>query len=105
MLVAPHRALLAAALAVCVLARAAAPAATPSPEDASRDHARAPANATPVTPAVCLEAVVSPVSGFAECVNPRGAPVQPPPPRPQSPCEAAGRDCAGDTTREPQTQR
>jgi hypothetical protein len=30
----------------------------------------------------CKEAVVNPVSGFAECVNPRGAPVPSPPPRP-----------------------
>lgn len=30
----------------------------------------------------CEIAVVSPVSGFAECVKPRGAPVDPPPPRP-----------------------
>jgi hypothetical protein len=29
----------------------------------------------------CEEAVVNPVSGFAECVNPRGAPVPSPPPR------------------------
>jgi len=33
--------------------------------------------------AVCKEAIVSPVSGHAECVRPRGAPVDPPPPRPQ----------------------
>jgi hypothetical protein len=32
--------------------------------------------------AICKEAVVNPVSGFAECVLPRGAPVDPPPPRP-----------------------
>jgi hypothetical protein len=30
----------------------------------------------------CEVAVVSPVSGYAECVKPRGAPVEPPPPRP-----------------------
>ncbi|HUI62914.1 MAG TPA: hypothetical protein VLX90_21980 [Steroidobacteraceae bacterium] len=30
----------------------------------------------------CHVAVVSPVSGFAECVDPRGAPVAQPPPRP-----------------------
>jgi hypothetical protein len=34
-------------------------------------------------PAVlCKEAVVNPVSGYAECVRPPGAPVAPPPPRP-----------------------
>lgn len=33
-------------------------------------------------PAVCKEAIVNPVSGYAECVQPRGAPVDPPPPRP-----------------------
>jgi hypothetical protein len=30
-------------------------------------------------PAKCLEAVVNPVTGYAFCVNPRGAPVEPPP--------------------------
>lgn len=34
------------------------------------------------TPAVCEEAMVSPVSGHAECVRPLGAPVAAPPPRP-----------------------
>lgn len=33
-------------------------------------------------PAPCKEAVVNPVSGYAECVQPPGAPVDPPPPRP-----------------------
>jgi hypothetical protein len=31
----------------------------------------------------CKTAVVNPVSGFAECVDPRGAPVEAPPPRQQ----------------------
>jgi Protein of unknown function (DUF2380) len=34
------------------------------------------------TPALCKLAIVSPVSGYAECVDPPGAPVDPPPPRP-----------------------
>jgi len=51
--------------------------------------AQAPAPAAPSpTPAaataVCKEAVVSPVSGFAECVDPRGAPVAPAPKRPDA---------------------
>jgi hypothetical protein len=33
--------------------------------------------------AICKEAIVNPVSGHAECVQPVGAPVDPPPPRPQ----------------------
>jgi Protein of unknown function (DUF2380) len=33
-------------------------------------------------PAVCKLAVVNPVSGYAECVDPSGAPVDPPPARP-----------------------
>jgi hypothetical protein len=41
-------------------------------------------------PAKCREALVNPVSGFAECVKPRGAPVAPPPKRP---------DAAADTGR------
>lgn len=32
--------------------------------------------------AVCKMAIVNPVSGYAECVRPLGAPVDPPPPRP-----------------------
>ena len=32
--------------------------------------------------APCKEAIVNPVSGYAECVRPLGAPVDPPPPRP-----------------------
>ena len=35
----------------------------------------------PPAPPRCEEAVVNPVSGFAECVKPRGVPVDPPPPR------------------------
>jgi Protein of unknown function (DUF2380) len=38
--------------------------------------------ATP--PALCKEAVVNPVSGQAECVQPLGAPVAPPPRRPEA---------------------
>jgi hypothetical protein len=39
--------------------------------------------AKPPVPAVpCEEAIVNPVSGHAECVRPRGAPVDPAPPRP-----------------------
>jgi hypothetical protein len=38
----------------------------------------------------CQEAIVNPVSGNAECVRPRGAPVDPPPPR-SPPTKAACR--------------
>jgi hypothetical protein len=34
---------------------------------------------TSAAPAKCLEAVVNPVTGYAFCVNPRGAPVESPP--------------------------
>jgi hypothetical protein len=34
---------------------------------------------TAASPAKCLEAVVNPVTGYAFCVNPRGAPVESPP--------------------------
>jgi len=41
-------------------------------------------------PAVhCEEAIVSPVSGDAQCVRPMGAPVDPPPPRPRRVTPAA----------------
>jgi len=42
--------------------------------------------------AICQEAVVSPVSGYAECVKPRGAPVAPPPKRPDAVRAASGVD-------------
>jgi hypothetical protein len=35
-----------------------------------------------VAAVLCEEAIVNPVSGHAECVRPRGVPVDPPPPRP-----------------------
>jgi hypothetical protein len=41
-----------------------------------------PATKPPPKSVRCEVAVVSPVSGFAECVKPRGAPVNPPPSRP-----------------------
>jgi hypothetical protein len=66
------------ALLGCAIASAAAPAPTPQTPDASS----AP---PPPATAQCKEAVVSPVSGFAECVDPRGAPVAPPPKRPDAP--------------------
>jgi hypothetical protein len=49
-----------------------------------------PTTKPPPNSARCEVAVVSPVSGFAECVKPRGAPVDLPPPRPP-PTKA---DCA-----------
>ncbi len=42
--------------------------------------------------AICQEAVVSPVSGYAECVKPRGAAVAPPPKRPDAVRPAGGAD-------------
>jgi Protein of unknown function (DUF2380) len=41
-----------------------------------------PESAKSMRPAVCKLAVVNPVSGYAECVDPSGAPVDPPPARP-----------------------
>jgi hypothetical protein len=41
----------------------------------------------------CLQAVVNPVTGFAVCVNPRGAPVDPPPPEAlNKPCKPRSHD-------------
>lgn len=61
--------------ALLVLPRlaAAAPAAA-----TSADHAK-------VAPQ-CKTAIVNPISGYAECVDPMGAPVAPPPPRPPQRC-------------------
>jgi hypothetical protein len=43
----------------------------------------APKSTVAAPAALCKEAIVNPVSGHAECVDPLGAPVDPPPPRPQ----------------------
>ena len=47
-------------------------AAQAADKDGQSSEAEAP-------PSKCLEALVNPVTGFAFCVNPRGAPVDPPP--------------------------
>jgi hypothetical protein len=39
----------------------------------------------------CQEAIVNPVTGFAECVKPRGAPVDRPPERPPPSAEECAR--------------
>jgi hypothetical protein len=43
-------------------------------------------------PAKCLEAAVNPVTGDAVCVNPRGAPVEPPPKSAYQPCKPRAHD-------------
>jgi hypothetical protein len=61
----------------------------PRIESITADHTigndRGAVQAVPQPPATCKEAIVSPVSGHAECVDPRGAPVDPPPQRPSAP--------------------
>jgi hypothetical protein len=44
----------------------------------SADTAATQPAETSAAPAKCLEAVVNPVTGYAFCVNPRGAPVESP---------------------------
>lgn len=43
-------------------------------------------------PGKCLEATVNPVTGFAFCINPRGAPVDPPPVSALKPCKPRAHD-------------
>jgi hypothetical protein len=64
------------------------PAETPSQ---SAETSSKPAE-TPAVPAKCLEAAVNPVTGFAVCVNPRGAPVDPPPASSFHPCKSRPQD-------------
>ncbi len=59
--------------------------------------AEKPAAAPPVK---CLEAAVNPVTGHAVCVNPRGAPVDPPPVSALKPCKPRAHDKDGWTTYE-----
>jgi hypothetical protein len=47
---------------------------------------------TSATPATCLEAAVNPVTGYAVCMNPRGAPVEAPPPSFLHPCKPRAHD-------------
>jgi hypothetical protein len=58
------------------------------------DGADEAANQQDAAPAPkCLEAVVNPVTGFAFCTNPRGAPVEPPPKEAyQHPCKPRAHD-------------
>jgi uncharacterized protein DUF2380 len=60
------------AILICWAAAAAAHSGIASASDIPEADRSAP----------CKEAIVNPVSGYAECVRPPGAPVDPPPPRP-----------------------
>jgi hypothetical protein len=66
-----------ATLSVWSLAAAAADAPGPNAPAAN-------SGTQPPAAVKCREAIVNPVSGFAECVKPRGAPVAPPPKRPDA---------------------
>ena len=77
------------ALGVTLLLPVAAQSADSSP--APGETSGQPADAA-ATPAKCLEAVVNPVTGFAFCVNPRGAPVEPPPVAALQPCKPRAHD-------------
>lgn len=57
------------------------------PTASSAEDAKAP----PAPAVRCEEALVNPVSGHAECVKPRGAAVDPPPPRPPPSPEVCAR--------------
>jgi hypothetical protein len=62
------------------------PMAAPSAEESAQsEDGSAPA-------AKCLEAAVNPVTGDAVCVNPRGAPVEPPPKSAYQPCKPRAHD-------------
>lgn len=52
----------------------------------------APSAEKSATPAKCLEAAVNPVTGDAVCINPRGAPVEAPPPSSLHPCKPRPHD-------------
>ena len=56
--------------------------ATLSAQSGTASSGDIPETAHAAPSALCKEAIVNPVSGYAECVLPPGAPVDPPPPRP-----------------------
>jgi hypothetical protein len=63
------------------------------------DQAVQPADAG-AKQAKCLEAAVNPVTGYAVCVNPVGAPVDPPPVASFKPCKPREHDSEASTTYE-----
>jgi hypothetical protein len=63
------------------------------------DQAAQPADAG-AKQAKCLEATVNPVTGYAVCVNPVGAPVDPPPVASFKPCKPREHDNEAWTTYE-----
>jgi hypothetical protein len=54
----------------------------------------------PATTPKCLEAAVNPVTGYAVCVNPVGAPVEAPPASSFNPCKSRPHDNEAWTTYE-----
>ena len=62
------------------------------PTVAQSEEQSAQSTEEPAAPAKCLEAAVNPVTGDAICVNPRGAPVEPPPKAVFQPCKPRAHD-------------
>ena len=62
----------------------------PTVAQSAEESAESEEKAAP--PAKCLEAAVNPVTGFAFCINPRGAPVDPPPVSSLHPCKPRAHD-------------
>lgn len=63
----------------------------PMIEAGAEEKATAPAEKS-APPAKCLVAEVNPVTGHAVCINPRGAPVAPPPVSALRPCKPRAHD-------------
>ena len=68
------------------------PVAAQAAENPAEPSATSGQSAEAGTPAKCLEAAVNPVTGFAVCVNPVGAPVDPPPASAFQPCKPRAHD-------------
>jgi hypothetical protein len=82
------KALVVASGALLCLTLAAQAASEASPDGAASSEATEAS-----APPKCLQAVVNPVTGFAICVNPKGAPVEPPPTEAyQRPCKPRAHD-------------
>lgn len=68
-------------------------AAKPEEKSAPPAEQSAPAEKSAEAPAKCLKAVVNPVTGYAICLEPKGAPVKPPPRASlQRPCKPRAHD-------------
>ena len=65
---------------------------TPTAGECAEGAPQTPPEKPAGEPVKCPEAAVNPVTGHAVCINPRGAPVEPPPVSALKPCKPRAHD-------------